>query len=123
MKSDLFNKSDEVLLRKCVVFYSAISSESPTIQLQLHNIEQVNQHRVKTDLNPVLRSKEKYDLQSSQLQVKTWLVDLLKLEDNENKFLEAFRGKEYRPNLLFASNEILKRIEHHPMALWKCLNK
>lgn len=123
VKSDLFNKSDEVLLRKNVVFYSAISSESPNIELQLSNIEQVTQHRVKTDLYPVLRSKEKYDLQSSQLQVKTWLVDLLKLEDNENKFLEAFREKEYRPDLLFASNEILMRIEHHPMALWKCLNK
>ena len=115
----LFDESEEVLLRKCVVFYSAIGSESPPIEFQLSNIDQVTHHRIRTDLYPVLRSKDKFDLQASQSQVKTWLEGLLKLEDNERDFLEAFRDKEYRPDLLFKSDEILERIKNHPMALWK----
>jgi hypothetical protein len=50
----------------------------------------------------------------------TWIESLLKLEDNEWEFLKAFREKEYRPDLLFDSKEILERIINHPMAIWKC---
>jgi hypothetical protein len=119
LKYSLFDESEEILLRKCVVFYSAIGSESPPIEFQPSNIDQVTHHRIRTDLYPVLRSKDKYDLQASQSQVKTWLENLLKLEDKERDFLEAFRDKEYRPDLLFESDEILERIKNHPMALWK----
>ena len=39
----------------------------------------------------LLRSQERFNLQESQYQVKAWLADLLRLEDNEWKFIEAFR--------------------------------
>jgi len=123
VKFGLFNESEEILLRKCVVYYSAIGSESPPVEFQLGNIDQVTQNRIKTDLYPVLRSKDKFDLQAAQSKVHIWLEALLKLEDNEWKFLEAFRNKEYRPELLFESGEILERIQNHPMALWKCSQK
>ena len=120
LEYDLFSESEEVLLRKCVAFYYAIGSESLPFEFPVSNIDEISQRRIKTDLYPVLRSKERFDLQASQLQVKTWLDDLLKLENNEWKFLEAFRNKEYHPELLFDSDEILQRIGIHPMALWKC---
>jgi predicted nucleotidyltransferase component of viral defense system len=118
--SDYFDDLDKVLLRKCIVFYSAIGSESPPIEFQFSNIDQVTQQRIKTDLYPVLRSKDKFDLKTSQFQVRKILEALLKLDDNEWKFLDAFRVKEYIPELLFESDEILERIKNHPMALWKC---
>ncbi|HBH13877.1 MAG: hypothetical protein XD91_1610 [Clostridiales bacterium 38_11] len=120
LKFELLEKSEETILRKCVVFYSAISSRIPPSEFELSNIDQLTLHRIKTDLYPLLRNDEKFDLQVSQIQVKTWLVELLKLEDNEWKFLKAFRNKDYRLELLFQSNEILERISSHPMALWKC---
>ena len=116
----LFDESEEVLLRKCVVYYSAIASQSPPSSFELNSIDQVSQNRIKTDLYPVLRNREQFNLQAAQSQVKTWLEALLTLEDNEWKFLEAFRDKNYRPDLLFDSGEILERIKNHPMALWKC---
>lgn len=119
LKFGLFDESEETLLRKCVIYYSAITSESPPFEFQLENIDQITQSRIKTDLYPVLRNKEKFDLQASQLRVKRWLTDLLKLEEGEWEFLEAFRDKEYRPELLFESVDILERIKNHPMALWK----
>lgn len=116
----LFDESEEILLRKCVVYYSAIASQSPPSSFELNSIDQVSQNRIKTDLYPVLRNREQFNLQAAQSQVKTRLEALLTLEDNEWKFLEAFRDKNYRPDLLFDSGEILERIKNHPMALWKC---
>ena len=80
-------------------------------------------NRIKTDLYPVLRNKDKFDLKTAQMQVKAWLASLLKLEDNEQEFLDAFRNKTYQPELLFESTEIVERIRNHPMALWKCSQK
>jgi predicted nucleotidyltransferase component of viral defense system len=120
LQYDLFDKSEEILLRKCVVYYSAVGSESRPLEFKLDNIEKITQNRIKTSLYPVLRSKDKFDLKDSQLQVMTWIESLLKLEDNEWEFLKAFREKEYRPDLLFDSKEILERIINHPMAIWKC---
>ena len=123
VKFGLFDESEEILLRKCVVYYSAISSESPPSDFKLNNIDQLTHNRIKRDLYPVLRNKERFDLQASQAQVKKWLESLLKLDDNEWKFLNAFRDKEYHPELLFESDEILEHIKNHPMALWKCSQK
>lgn len=123
VKFGLIDESEEPLLRKCVVFYSAIGAESPPFEFQFNMIDQVTQNRIKTDLYPVLRNKDKFDLKTAQMQVKAWLESLLKLEDNEQKFLDAFRNKTYQPELLFESTEIVERIRNHPMALWKCSQK
>lgn len=123
VKFGLIDESEEPLLRKCVVFYSAIGAESPPFEFQFNMIDQVTQNRIKTDLYPVLRNKDKFDLKTAQMQVKAWLELLLKLEDNEQEFLDAFRNKTYQPELLFESTEIVERIRNHPMALWKCSQK
>ena len=123
VKFGLFDEPEEILLRKCIVYYSAIASEFPPSEFDLSNIDKVTHNQIKRELNPVLRSKGNFDLHASQSQVKKWLADLLKLEDNEWKFLNAFREKEYHPEILFGSGEILERIKNHPMALWKCTLK
>jgi predicted nucleotidyltransferase component of viral defense system len=123
VKLGLIDESDNPLLRKCVVFYSAISAESPPFEFQFNNIDQVTQNRIKTDLYPVLRNKDKFDLKTAQLQVKAWLEALLRLEDSEQEFLNTFRNKTYKPELLFESTEIVERLRNHPMALWKCSQK
>lgn len=120
VKSGLFGESEKSLLRKCVVFYSAIGSDLASGEFPLDNIGQVTQKRIKTDLYPVLRSSEKFDLSETKSEVKLWLESLLRLENDEQIFLDSFRKKEFRPELLFASDEILERIRNHPMALWKC---
>lgn len=70
VKFGLIDESEEPLLRKCVVFYSAIGAESPPFEFQFNMIDQVTQNRIKTDLYPVLRNKDKFDLKTAQMQVK-----------------------------------------------------
>ena len=65
VQSGLIDESDKPLLRKCVVFYSAIGTESPPLEFQFNTIDQVTQNRIKTTLYPVLRSKDKFDLKTA----------------------------------------------------------
>lgn len=123
MKFGLIDEKEKPLLRKCVVFYSAIGAESPPFEFQFNTIDQVTQNRIKTELYPVLRNKDKFELKTAQIQVKAWLEELLKLDDNEYEFLDAFRNKTYHPELLFESTEMVENIRNHPMALWKCSQK
>lgn len=120
VKFGLFDVSQKQMLRKCVVFYSAIGADSPPLEFQTGTVDLVTQMRIKTDLYPVLRNKDHFDLKTAQVEVKAWLNDLLQMENNEKEFLNAFRKKTYQPDLLFGSHEILDRIQNHPMALWKC---
>lgn len=50
------------------------------------------------------------------------MAELMVLSAGEQRFLEAFRQGSYQPDLLFEDEDILQRIQHHPMALWKTRN-
>lgn len=54
--------------------------------------------------------------------VKAFVLEILILTDNEKQFLDCFANKEYKPELLFADQEILDRIKEHPMVIWKMQN-
>lgn len=123
MKFDLFQNDSRVLLRKLIVFYSAIGSSVPSINLPHEKLDKINQYRIKTDLLPVLRNKERFDLIEAKVCVLNWLEELLQLDSGEIAFLDAFSRQIYRPELLFNSKDILDRIKTHPMALWKCSQK
>ena len=119
-KYGLFDETQERLFKKCVMFYSAIASENVPTEYDLEGFGIISTHKIKTDLTPVLRRGEHFDLADAQKQVKTYLSDILKPEDAELAFWRFFADGKYQPELLFDDADILARIAHHPMALWKC---
>ena len=119
-KYGLFDETQEQLFRKCIMFYAAIASETVPEHFDLNGIGNISAQKIRTDLAPVLRRGERFDFTSAQKQVKDYLTDILKPEDTERFFWQAFAEGKYRPDLLFDDADILSRIEHHPMALWKC---
>lgn len=119
-KYGLFDETQERLFRKCVMFYAAIASETVPECFDLNGIAAISAQRIKTDLIPVLHRGERFELTFAQEQVKNYLNDILKPEDTELSFWQAFSEGTYQPELLFNNRDILSRIEHHPMALWKC---
>ena len=119
-KYGLFDETQERLFKKCVMFYSAIASENVPEEFDLEGFGNISLHKIKTDLTPVLRRGERFDLADAQKQVKIYLSDILKPEDTELAFWRAFADGKYQPELLFEDANILARIAHHPMALWKC---
>jgi predicted nucleotidyltransferase component of viral defense system len=115
----LFDETEAVKLRKCVVFYFTIASDEPPDVFDINRINSLTNYRIRTDLQPVLRKKERFDLIAAQKRVKDYLAELLVLEENERLYLDAFRESKYKPELLFDDADILERIGNHPMALWK----
>ncbi|MEW6662861.1 MAG: nucleotidyl transferase AbiEii/AbiGii toxin family protein [Bacillota bacterium] len=118
----LFDESQLPMLKKCAVFYSAIGDEKVSANFRFDNIDSFTKHKIKTDLLPVIRRTERFDLPSVQKRVRDFLTGLLRLDEREAAFLRSFAQKEYRPDLLFDDKEILERIRNHPMALWKMRN-
>lgn len=120
---ELFDESKESMLKKCVMFYSAIGSDRVPDHFDFKQIASVSQQRVKTDLIPVLRRGTWFDAQQAYEKVIVYFQELLTPDGKELSFWTSFRQQQYRPELLFHDKEILLRIEQHPMALWKCRGK
>ena len=82
-------------------------------------IENITPYKIRTDLNPMIRNVERFDLQSARARVSAFLNERMALTENESAFLERFFAGRYEPELLFEDNEIVKRVENHPMAIWR----
>ena len=119
IKFGLFDESELPLLRKCVVFYTAISQDEIPDEYDFNRFNAITNRKIKTDLLPVIQKGEFFELENVKITVAEFLKELLVLEDNERKFLDEFKAKKYRPELLFNDTDILDRIKEHPMALWK----
>ena len=102
-------------LPKCVLFYFTIASDEVPDSFDINRIYSLTNHRIRTDLQPVLRKKERFDLLSAQKRVETYLTELLVLEENERQYIDAFSKNEYKPKLLFNEVDILERIGNHPI--------
>ena len=118
----LFDESQLPMLKKCAVFYRALGGDKASTCFRLDNIDNLTNHKIKTDLLPVIRRTEYFDLQSVQKRVKEFLASTLCLDEGEIAFLRAFAKNEYRPDLLFDDKDTLSRIKNHPMVVWKMRN-
>lgn len=93
-KYGLFDETQEPLFRKCIMFYAAIASETVPEYFDLNGIGSISARKIRTDLTPVLRRGERFDLACAQKQVKDYLAAILKPEDTELILLAGFcRGK------------------------------
>lgn len=119
IKSGFIKPEDYPFLKKCVVFYKSISDKEKTLTLSPLGIESISSYKVKTDLMPLLKKKEHFDLDDAKKQVSLFLKELLVLTDREREYINAFKKGKYLPRLLFEEDTIASRLENHPMALWK----
>lgn len=116
----LFDESELPMLKKCVVFYNAIGGRESW--LDPGRVRAITSYGTKTQLLPMLRKGDGFDLQAAKERVRGFLSELLRLEEGEKLFLQAFSRGDYRPELLFDDRGILERIRNHPMAIWKTKN-
>ena len=119
IRFNLFSGSDKEMLRKSIIFYSAISAKVINKTFDTKAIDSITQRKIKTDLLPVIKRKEEFDLESAKKLVKEYIAELMILLPMELEFLERFESGKYIPELLFEDREILNRIKNHPMAIWK----
>jgi predicted nucleotidyltransferase component of viral defense system len=118
----LFDESEEEMLRKCVVFYAAISARdknSINKTFDTKGVDSITNQKIKRDLLPVIKRKDDFELEPAKKLVKEYISELMVLTKEEKEFLDKFESGEYIPELLFEDKEIQDRIKNHPMALWK----
>ena len=118
----LFDESEEGMLRKCVVFYAAISARdknSINKNFDTKGIDSITNQKIKRDLLPVIKRKDDFELEPAKKLVKEYISELMVLTNEKKEFLDRFESGEYIPELLFEDKEIIDRIKKHPMALWK----
>lgn len=123
VKFGLFDESEEEMLRKCAVFYSAIGAERPPENFELDSVGRVSTMQIKRDLNPVLRKGEQFPLEEVQKEIREYLASVLVPTQKEVEFWKTFAQGEYLPKLVFGAGRELANVEKHPMAIWKCRDK
>ena len=109
-------------LRKCIIFYAAISAETINRTFSIDALDTITFQRIRRELFPVLSQEERtprFDVQKRISRVRQYLDSLMVLSDGEREFLDRFEGNEYRPELLFHDEMVVDRIKGHPMAVWK----
>lgn len=116
----LFDLSQEEMFRKCIIFYNTISQETVNKDFDTTAIDRLTFQKIRRDLFPVLRKKDRFNLEERKNSAKQYISKLMKVTNNEMEYMEAFEQKEYRPELLFTDSSVLENIKEHPMALWKC---
>ena len=119
IKSGVIKEDDLELYRECVMFYFAISTDSPLMSYSTDEIENITNHKIFTDLVPVIRDRDIFQLEDAKKTVEEFLSDTVYYTDRDVEFLRRFKNGYYRPELIFDDDDILKRIEKHPMAMWK----
>lgn len=117
----LFSEPDELsMLRKCMLFYKSVGSTGPFNKaIEFDRIDDLTFTALRQTLLPVLRKSEYVDLPGMKNNVKGFLTDLIVLDEREQLYLDEFGKGRYRPDLLFDDEDIIKRIDRHPMAIWK----
>ncbi|SCW70870.1 Nucleotidyl transferase AbiEii toxin, Type IV TA system [Ruminococcaceae bacterium YRB3002] len=125
--SNLFSvERERVLLRKTIVFYATITAETLNRYYDTSAIDDLSFARIRRDLFPVLTSSEAnrhFELDDYKDTSKNYLKELMILTPDEEKYVESFVRGEYKPELLFSDEAIVRRIVNHPMAIWKCSSR
>lgn len=120
IQNQVIDDSQKPLLRKGVVFYTAVGgNKKPLFPYSLEAIERLQFKQIRATLLPMLKKGSFYDLEAVKQSVCEYLTDLLKLTDSERLFIKHFNANEYCLELLFEDEEIVERVRDHPMALWK----
>lgn len=115
-----FDESEQSFLKKCVLFYYTVGgSKESQIEFDLSMIDKLTWKLIQESLLPMLRRVERFDLEAAKKRVKDYVTDLMKPTPQEKEFLQCFKDKIYKPELLFDDGAILERIKNHPMARWK----
>lgn len=87
----LFSKDEYEMLRKSVVFYTAISQEDNPERYDVNVIDRISIRKIRTDLLPVIQKGEFIELEKIKNRVKEFLSGLMVLTADEQDF-EKIQG-------------------------------
>lgn len=119
-QSGLFpTREEQSALRKCAVFYSILgNADKPDLLKQdLNRIRSMPFQALKTQLLPMLHTQMGHFDKDSLFDVAIdYIENLMRLDDNEEEFVDSFFRGDFRPELLF-DKETSNVMKSHPVVL------
>jgi predicted nucleotidyltransferase component of viral defense system len=119
ISAGVFDESSLAQLRKYATFYLAVTGDINVQKFDFSKLDKITENVIHTDLRQMMRATERFDLQNAKRLTSEFLSKNFVLNENETSFLKQFSSGKYKPDLLFDNDEIIRRIEKHPMALWR----
>lgn len=107
------------MLRKCALFYDCIGGKNLAISRGPFDFINLTKRDFQRMLLPMLKKGMWFHHEEAISKVSSFLTQLFQFENGEAEFARRFASKDYCPDLLFDDPEILRRIQNHPMALWR----
>lgn len=111
---------DKDLLRKCLIFYNMVGGNQNIQDLDFTKVRDINFMKFKTQLRPVISKTDNFKLEDAKDNVINFINKSIKLNKEEVEFIKEFKNKNYKPELLFNDENIIRNIINHPMAIWRC---
>ena len=108
------------LLRKCLIFYNMSGGNQSIDNVSYDTLNSLNYYKFKTQLKPLLKKSDKFKIEDAKNRVIEYLKNMLVFSKEEQEFIQLFKERIYKPELLFSDEKILKNLINHPMALWRC---
>jgi predicted nucleotidyltransferase component of viral defense system len=119
IKYNLIKDESLIHFRKSIILYYVLTTRNEDKAFNIETIDSINERMVKRDLMPVISKRDSFNLEEAQKEVKKYILKILTFTENEEKFIGFFNNNKFEPSLLFDDTQVLKRIENHPMALWR----
>lgn len=121
IQAKLFNSEEQALLRKCAIVYGVLNSDIPFQKFDTTRMmQEITMNKIKQALFPVIKkSGTKNSFDENKKRVASFIDAQLQMTEKEKEFVEKFFQGTLEPKLLFDDDEIVKRINEHPMIKWK----
>lgn len=108
---------DFVALKRVAIFYSCLELKSDfRHRLGSELLSGIDEKTIRRELKPLLRRDTVFPLEEAKKTVDDLISRISTLDEEEKGFVDAFYRLDYRPDLLFASNPVLK---YHSGAEWR----
>lgn len=105
IKYGLFHGRDERnALRKCAVFYMAVGNKETPGRVNIEAVDEITWYRIKTDLLPVKRKKEKFDLDETKQRV-GWNF---RLKGREDMFADYHVHTEFSDDSVYPMEQVVR---------------
>jgi len=115
--NSLLGKIDFKLLKRSSILYCTIELKSDIRDIDLLAlINSINERSAKRELRPLLRKGMELDIDKVKEDAFSILSNIFKLDKYEKEYVDSFYSFNYKPELLFPDNALLR---YHPGAKWR----